>query len=53
MVRIFKAAAQAGVEVRVKIDTAGNMLIAAGKGASGGLDINEWDAELCDGNDQA
>jgi hypothetical protein len=47
----LKAAAQARVEVRVKIDTAGNILIATGK-ANSGLDINEWDAELFDGEDR-
>jgi hypothetical protein len=54
VVRILKAAAQAHVEVRVKIDTAGNIVIATTgqSGASDGLDSNEWDEELFGGKDQ-
>jgi hypothetical protein len=51
--RVLKAAAKAHVDVRLKIDTAGNILIATGKGSEGGsFSLNEWDEELFNGPDQ-
>jgi hypothetical protein len=53
--RILKAAAKAHVDVRVKIDTDGSILIATRKSNElhASAHINEWDEIFDNGNDQA
>jgi hypothetical protein len=53
--RILKAATKAHVDVRVKIDTDGSIMIATRKSneLSAGANINEWDEVFENGNDQA
>jgi len=53
--RILKAAAKAHVDVRVKIDTDGSIIIATRNSNELRADahINEWDEVFNNGNDQA